>query len=333
MKRKTVKRSEIRKHVRYEQSTGIFYSKEHGNVLGEIGNDGYLYVWAGAVKYKADELAWYYMHGWWAKHGIIHLDEIKLNCWLSNLRPLKKIRRINNATGVTGVYLDKATGKWLAFIGVDGKKKNLGLFRSFDRAVIARYRGEESVGRNLCTSAYYYFHKHRLYNMEGTPIKEDVITPSVDNNEHSHVKVLGVDWCEDGNWRVSIPVENKVKTIGNYKNFDMAVVARWKAEQKREMGDDTPAAIHVRAYALKNLKVKSDKKNKIRKSNKTGIPGVHWDNRSGRYKATLYVNGKQECFGLFKTLEQAIVARYRGEQAAGVAAGTPAQLYVQNMFI
>lgn len=47
-------------------------------------------------------------------------------------------RRIDNASGATGVMRHRTTGKWHAFIGVAGKRLHIGVFDSFEAAAAAR---------------------------------------------------------------------------------------------------------------------------------------------------------------------------------------------------
>ncbi len=46
-------------------------------------------------------------------------------------------------SGVTGVYQNRRSGKWMAYISVGGHQKNLGLYDEFDDAVKARKEGEQ----------------------------------------------------------------------------------------------------------------------------------------------------------------------------------------------
>lgn len=51
--------------------------------------------------------------------------------------------RINNKSGVTGVIWHKRSGKWRAYIRVNGKQIELGLYDRFEDAVRARKQAEE----------------------------------------------------------------------------------------------------------------------------------------------------------------------------------------------
>lgn len=49
----------------------------------------------------------------------------------------------NNKSGITGVHFDSTNEKWVAQIGIDRKRKNLGKFDNFDDAVKARREAEK----------------------------------------------------------------------------------------------------------------------------------------------------------------------------------------------
>ena len=64
-----------------------------------------------------------------------------------------------------------------------------------------------------------------------------------------------------------------------------------------------------------NLRLATHAKNVVnaskRKDNTTGVKGVHFDKRSGKYKAQININGKRTCLGSFKTLEEARIVYTR----------------------
>ena len=62
----------------------------------------------------------------------------------------------NNTSGVCGVSWNKQRNKWEAYIRVNGKKKNLGLYENKDDAIIARLQAENQ----------YYIHGNNMANKE-----------------------------------------------------------------------------------------------------------------------------------------------------------------------
>ena len=56
---------------------------------------------------------------------------------------------------------------------------------------------------------------------------------------------------------------------------------------------------------------------KLHKTNKTGICGVHYEKKAGKYRARIGVNGYQEDLGLFKDFFEACCARKSAENIYG----------------
>jgi len=52
----------------------------------------------------------------------------------------------------------------------------------------------------------------------------------------------------------------------------------------------------------------------VSKSNKSGVKGVSWEKYTGRWKASIRVNGLSISIGRFDTIEQAAFARQQAEQ-------------------
>ena len=68
-------------------------------------------------------------------------------------------------SGVSGVCWVIRTDKWNCNIGIDGKSKYLGTFSNLDEAVLARYKAELELGRELdigYSPAHKYLIKHKL---------------------------------------------------------------------------------------------------------------------------------------------------------------------------
>ncbi|MGP0689771.1 HNH endonuclease [Priestia aryabhattai] len=83
------------------------------------------------------------------RFDVDHEDRNKLNNRKSNLRTatrqqntINKDKRVDNTTGIIGVYYRKDSGKWMAKVSIDKKSVSLGTFIKFEDAVIARLKGE-----------------------------------------------------------------------------------------------------------------------------------------------------------------------------------------------
>ena len=128
-----------------------------GDRSGCLSGRRYLVIRIDGKLCLAHRLAWLYVHGEFPPDQIDHINGIKHDNRLSNLRPAThsenmRNQRIpsNNTSGYKGVRWHKPTGKWQAYIKVDGIQKHLGLFTDIADAVAAyaaaskKYHGEFS---------------------------------------------------------------------------------------------------------------------------------------------------------------------------------------------
>ena len=73
------------------------------------------------------------------------LDNRKCNLRICNTQQnaMNKITPKNNTSGHIGVSFDKTRNKWMAYIKLNGRMKNLGRYNSYEEAVAARENAEE----------------------------------------------------------------------------------------------------------------------------------------------------------------------------------------------
>jgi len=104
----------------YDQNTGIFlwkYSKQSrfvGEIAGSKNNKGYRSISIDGVLYKEHRLAWFYVYGKWPENEIDHINRIKIDNKISNLREVTKSQnrqninvKKNNKSGCRGVSWHK----------------------------------------------------------------------------------------------------------------------------------------------------------------------------------------------------------------------------------
>lgn len=106
-----------------------------------------------AKRYKAHRVAWALFHGAWPEHEIDHINGIRSDNRITNLRCVThKDNGRNvalssaNKSGVIGVCWDSRCEKWSAQIKVNQKKIHLGLFENIESAAEARKRAEMEYG-------------------------------------------------------------------------------------------------------------------------------------------------------------------------------------------
>lgn len=138
----------------YDPATGVFYWRERQPgcrpdlVAGTLDKmNGYTRIKINARLYKTHRLAWLYVTGEWPTHEIDHRNGIRHDNQFSNLRPATRLensrnvkRRVDNSSGVKGIYWDKKSEQWCARIKIRGRNEPLGLFSSLEQAAAAYAR-------------------------------------------------------------------------------------------------------------------------------------------------------------------------------------------------
>ena len=117
-----------------------------------LDSNGYHHGNFGRKKRSAHRLAWLIATGEWPEQ-IDHINGIRTDNRLVNLRAVTNQtngqnakRREDNTSGVCGVARHPKPGLWQAYINANGKRKNLGAFDSFDKAVSVRRAAEKEFG-------------------------------------------------------------------------------------------------------------------------------------------------------------------------------------------
>lgn len=147
----------LRSILNYDQETGIFTWKvstsrrvKVGAVAGCSNGDGYLLIQLQSRKYQAHRLAWLHTYGAWPTDQIDHINRIRTDNRISNLRDVSTKqnqqnagKRSNNTSGHPGVCWHKRDSKWVARIKHNYKAIHLGYFNTLEEAVAARKAAEK----------------------------------------------------------------------------------------------------------------------------------------------------------------------------------------------
>lgn len=133
----------------YCSDTGIFtWIKRNGRAAGSY-DDGYVRIKIGGKKYYAHRLAWIYAYGSLPDLAIDHINRDRSDNRIHNLRDVSVSENLKNKStyktnksGVDGVHWCKTNKRWVARIGVNGKKLVLGKFIYKFNAICARKSAE-----------------------------------------------------------------------------------------------------------------------------------------------------------------------------------------------
>jgi hypothetical protein len=143
----------LRELLSYDPETGIFtwiarpaLCNRIGAMAGSFDTRGYLRIQIDGRGHKYHRLAWLYVNGEWPKKGLDHINGVKDDNRICNLREATDSQnaancaaRPCNTSGFKGVYLESRskTQKWRARVQVSGKLRNFGSFTDQTTAMIA----------------------------------------------------------------------------------------------------------------------------------------------------------------------------------------------------
>ena len=168
----------------YNSLTGEFtwakkpnWSIKVGSVAGCIDRKNeYRRIVLDGNAYLAHRLAFYYIYKYWPENEIDHINRIRDDNRIINLREISTCcnnknasLRCDNISGIKGVGWNKHRNKWYAEIGHLKKYYRLGLHTSFTEAVFARYAGEQGIGWKGCEAnspAYKYLKERGMLKYE-----------------------------------------------------------------------------------------------------------------------------------------------------------------------
>ena len=124
----------IREAFLYDAETGVFVwarGARKGKRAGSNLFHGYRRINIDGVTYREHQLAWYYVHGVWPQHEIDHINSVRADNRIANLRDVVRSvnaqnrKRVLSATGFMGVTAHH--GRYQAQINI-GRFRYLGMF-------------------------------------------------------------------------------------------------------------------------------------------------------------------------------------------------------------
>jgi len=151
--------SQLKELLHYDPDTGIFTNKVTRNRGALIGDQaganhskGYRIIAINRKSYLVHRLAWLYTYGSWPKCQLDHINRIKNDNRISNLREVSDSQnhqnvglQSNNISGFKGVCWHKRRCTWHVQIKLNNKHIFLGYFKSLDDAIAVRKQAEEQL--------------------------------------------------------------------------------------------------------------------------------------------------------------------------------------------
>lgn len=139
-----------------------------GTRAGALRRDLYVTVSVDNVNLAAHRIAWALQHGRWPEHFVDHIDGLPCENSGDDIRAAtpsqnsanSRVRR-TNILGVKGVHYDAARKRYCAQLMVNGKKRNLGRFKTLAPAKRAYAEGAKEAFGAFAKPSYRDIPRHR----------------------------------------------------------------------------------------------------------------------------------------------------------------------------
>lgn len=157
----------LREHLSYDESTGVITrlkSTSNSTKVGPItmhSKDGYILVCIASSRMPGHRVAWALHYGAWPTQVIDHINGVRDDNRISNLRDVSQAvncrnvqgaRRDNKSGGLLGAHFHRLTGKYRSQIKVDGVRHELGLHETPEMANAAYMRAKDALDSNASTN-------------------------------------------------------------------------------------------------------------------------------------------------------------------------------------
>ena len=143
----------------YDPETGVFTWKVKvnrkivvGSIAGSKNPRGYIKIRIDKIAYSAHRLAWLYMYGCWPAKQIDHINRVKNDNRIENLRDVSQQNNVwnvstpkHNKSGLMGVCYVKRDNRWLAQIKKNRKTIYIGSFVDANEAHQAYLKVKNSI--------------------------------------------------------------------------------------------------------------------------------------------------------------------------------------------
>lgn len=143
-------------HFATKRVFNTWHSRFCGKVAGRLNDKGYIEIGMQGRRVKAHRAAWAIFHGYIAAGDIDHINGVRNDNRIDNLRVVDRTgnsrnsaKHKNNVSGLSGVYWRERDKRWIALISFNGIQKHLGQFKCLLDAAAVRKAAEILHGYHL----------------------------------------------------------------------------------------------------------------------------------------------------------------------------------------
>lgn len=152
----------LRESLHYDPKIGLFTwirttsnRVKVGDIAGSVSDTGYIDIRLNGRLFKSHRLAWLYVHGSWPANVIDHINNIRTDNRICNLRDVPITVNASNVSerslsvsGYTGVTWCKSSKKWRVKIQANGRYYHIGRYLILTDAIQAYKKAKEAVIKN-----------------------------------------------------------------------------------------------------------------------------------------------------------------------------------------
>lgn len=142
---------EVKQFFNYDETTGYLTWKSKpskktaiNSRAGSLEKSGYRIIWFNGKKYREHRLIWFWVHGVFPTHEIDHINHIRDDNRLCNLREVTHAENARNRTrqktriDEAGIWYCRNRKRYIAEITFNGKKVYQKTFINIDEAISQR---------------------------------------------------------------------------------------------------------------------------------------------------------------------------------------------------
>lgn len=142
----SITHQQLQEHLHYDPETGRFSrttavrGSSVGPIHGKLDKKGYRIVGAFGTAFRAHRLAWFYVHGVWPTGQVDHINGVRDDNRIANLRDVSPSENQQNRRGPTRANKCGFLGvifwqkKWRARIKLNGRAIEIGMFGTPEEA-------------------------------------------------------------------------------------------------------------------------------------------------------------------------------------------------------